>query len=522
VGVLISLPRPHRRRTVGTKTRLRVELLESRMLLSVDLGITLDGTNANNSSCGCIPPDTDVTNGPNQVIESVNSALMIYDKNTGAVSRTALRTFFAPLGGVLSLSDPVVMYDDINGQFVIGVLDFSGSTVSRFDLAVSYDSDYNDGFYMQRYDMRVDPVRSTNFADYPKAGYNADAYVFSFNMFPNPVHVSTLTVDKSTLTGYLKNVTGSHFTMTPAVMHGSNPGDPMWFVENGNSTNMKVVMMTNILSANPTYTVYIVPVPSYSGAPSAVQPGGSPTIDTLSNRVLNAAYNGGLLVGAHSIGSGGCTLARWYEFDTTTAPPTLVQSGNIDQGPGVYTFFPTIEINSEYDLGVTFTESSTSEFFSMYVTGQSVYDYGSGTMQTPVLTHAGNSHYSGGGIPARAGDYSGISVDPNDGYTFWAANEYKGNALWNTGVAGFGVSPNLNSPAPAAFTPAVMTTQRVAPAPSTVADVNAAQSERPATAAFALLDRLFVESRANADLATFALIRDQANGGQTWLEELAL
>jgi hypothetical protein len=495
------------------------------MLLSVDLGITVDGTNFNNSSCGCTPPDPAATNGPNQVIESVNSALMIYDKNTGAVSRTALRTFFAPLGGVLSLSDPVVMYDDINGQFVIGVLDFSGQTVSRFDLAVSNDSDYNDGFYMQRYDMAHDGVGSADFADYPKAGYNADAYVFSFNMFPTggALHVDTLSVDKNTLQGYVKVVPGSHMTMTPAVMHLSNPGDPMWFVETGSGTYMKVVMMTNVLSSSPSYTVYNVPVPTYSQPPDAAQPGGSPTIPlsmssrAVGNRVLNAAYYGGLLVGAHTIGSGGRALARWYEFDTTTASPSLVQSETIDPGPGVYTYYPTIEINYEDDLGLTFMESSNSEYMSMYVTGQSFYDYGGGTTQTPVVAFSGNSRYTSN----RTGDYSGISVDPNDGYTFWAANEYKGNAVWNTGVAGFGVSPNSNVSAPA-FAPAVTTTQRVAPAPSTVADVNAAQSERPATAAFALLDRFFVESRANPDLATFALIRDQANGGQTWLEELAL
>src|SRR5262249_50842569 len=142
--------------------------------------------------------------------------------------------------------------------------------------------------------------------------------------------------------------------------------------------------------------------------------------------------------------SGGRALARWYEFDSTTATPSLVQSGTIDQGPGVHTYFPTIEINDEGDLGLTFIESSSSEYMSMYVTGQSFYDSGSGALQTPAQAFAGTSIFSNG----RAGDYSGISVDPSDGYTFWAGNEYKGDASWNTGVAGFGVSPNLKGSAP--------------------------------------------------------------------------
>src|SRR5262249_8143756 len=160
------------------------------------------------------------------------------------------------------------------------------------------------------------------------------------------------------------------------------------------------------------------------------------------SRVLDAAYYGGLLVGAHTIGSGGIPRARWYEFDTTTTTPSLVQSGTIDQGPGVNTYFPTIEINYEYDLGLTFIESSSSEYMSIYMTVQSYTAFGSGTMQTPVVTHAGISRYTS----SRAGDYSGISLDPADGYTFWAANEYKGNQSWNTGVAGFGVSPEGSAP----------------------------------------------------------------------------
>jgi hypothetical protein len=58
-------------------------------------------------------------------------------------------------------------------------------------------------------------------------------------------------------------------------------------------------------------------------------------------------------------------------------------------------------------------------------------------MQTPVLVKAGNATYTG----SRAGDFSGITVDPSTGTSFWAANEYKGSsALWTTWVANFSLS----------------------------------------------------------------------------------
>jgi hypothetical protein len=74
---------------------------------------------------------------------------------------------------------------------------------------------------------------------------------------------------------------------------------------------------------------------------------------------------------------------------------------------------------------MTFVQSSSTQYLSMYVTGRASDD-AAGTMQTPVPAHAGQTHYSDftGMAPYRTGDYSGIAVDPVNGTTFWAANEY--------------------------------------------------------------------------------------------------
>ena len=74
------------------------------------------------------------------------------------------------------------------------------------------------------------------------------------------------------------------------------------------------------------------------------------------------------------------------------------------------------------------------------VTGRTSGD-ASGTMETPVLVPAGtgkaNYHdFTSGG---RAGDLSGINVDPSDG-TFWAVNEFantEATANWGTAIANF-------------------------------------------------------------------------------------
>jgi hypothetical protein len=88
---------------------------------------------------------------------------------------------------------------------------------------------------------------------------------------------------------------------------------------------------------------------------------------------------------------------------------------------------------------MTFMESSSTETVSMYVAGQPSV----GIPFLPTLAQAGLVTYSAfDSSPHRAGDYSGISVDPVDPTgSFWAVNEYAkdsgGVATWGTHIQQF-------------------------------------------------------------------------------------
>jgi len=156
------------------------------------------------------------------------------------------------------------------------------------------------------------------------------------------------------------------------------------------------------------------------------------------------------------VGLSGAARARWYEFDTSGVSPTLTQQGTIDQGINVHTYYPSIAIAPNGDLGMTFMQSSDNKFVSMYVTGQMFGD-ASGTMQFPVLAKAGEANYKAFDCfnfnsklfkgPCRAGDYSGITVDPDTPDTFCAANEYARSrvpgmiANWGTWITCFTLVP---------------------------------------------------------------------------------
>lgn len=442
---------PSNRRPLAT--RLLVETLEKRDLLAVNLQTSFRGLTG---TAALEPPDTIAAAGPDTIVELVNLQVVYYDKNSGAkLFQQSLSGFFRPLGGVLMQGDVTVAYDELAGRFVLGTLDFNFSNRSRLDFAVSNDSNPLDGFMLARYDLN-DGVGGFDLADYPRLGYNADAWVISFNMFPPALgirdHVDTLAIDKTNLAGHRVQVPGgaANFTMTPVAMHDAQPGDPMWFTESANEfygTTIGVVEMTNVLSDTPTFTVTQVGVPDYFGIPYVfgLQPFSPNLINTDDARIFSSSMRFGQIVAAQAVATfdNVATHVRWYQFDTTGEAPILVQMGDLNQGPNVNTYYPSIDINTLGDLGMTFMESSDSEYMSMYVTGRKSTDP-LGTMQTPVLVFAGQDVYQG----FRAGDYSGTTVDPVDGVTFWSANEYKPHdAFWGTGIASFSIS-NAQAPPP--------------------------------------------------------------------------
>lgn len=438
------------------------EQLERRQLLAANI---LNGFNGVDfvQTAGYVPPDTDVAVGPNYVVENVNTTIAIYDKTGGSHFSEDLTSFFSTIAQGNFMSDPFVTYDDEAGRFLVEAIDLTvdlntGLPISgRLDFAVSDSSDPLAGFTEMH---AIDLTGSTNFfPDFPRTGFNHDAYVFTVNMFTNDTetfgHVTAITVNKSTVTD-ANNATfsyattnlpaSSYSTLVPAAMHGSVAGDPEYLVEealnsSGSPTGSLNVVKETGLTSTPVFSSTKISVGTYGAPPPADQEGSSDQIQTNDSRILSADWQGNELVATHTVGIGGVAQARWYQFDTS-ATPTLTEKGVINQGTGVATYYPSIAIAPNGDIGLTFMESSVNEYMSMYVTGRTPSDP-TGTMQTPVLAAAGVLPYEDNSLelpPFRAGDFSGTAIDPADG-TFWSANEVANSdtdpldANWSTYIA---------------------------------------------------------------------------------------
>src|SRR5258708_2769264 len=159
--------------------RPRVERLEDRLVPSVTLGVSVDGMNTSNNSCNCQPPDTIVAAGPNHIVEMVNTAIEVFNKDgTVASAPQALLSFFSNhING--NESDPFVFYDEIGGKFGAGILDYSRSNAANYvDFATGVDSTSGITWTLHS------PYASgegRKFLDYPRVGYNADAYFIEGN-----------------------------------------------------------------------------------------------------------------------------------------------------------------------------------------------------------------------------------------------------------------------------------------------------------------------------------------------------
>ena len=98
---------------------------------------------------------------------------------------------------------------------------------------------------------------------------------------------------------------------------------------------------------------------------------------------------------------------------------------------------PSVVEDQQGNLGVTWMESASSEYLSMWVGNL----YTNGTLSTQSVAPGGGFFF----VSSRIGDYSTAVLDPSDNRTFWAANEYigpnGGSDIWRTHIASFSAKP---------------------------------------------------------------------------------
>ncbi|MGB2820667.1 MAG: proprotein convertase P-domain-containing protein, partial [Phycisphaerae bacterium] len=130
----------------------------------------------------------------------------------------------------------------------------------------------------------------------------------------------------------------------------------------------------------------------------------------------------------------GDAVVRWYEIDTTGGAYSLTQSGDIDPGRGIHTYYPAIGVDAAGNMAITYTQSSPFHYPDMMVAGRRATDPPGYTTPGVTVKASATAYGQPQEVAAlRWGDYGGIALDPTDGKTFYAFHEYAVNrTTWGT------------------------------------------------------------------------------------------
>ena len=418
------------------------------------------------------PPDTNGDVGPNNYIQTINTGIGIYDKNTGALQAGpfSFNTFmslgaFGNICDTNNFGDPVVVYDTFEDRWIITdfafTLDGSGNVTSpSFQcFAVSKTGDPVAGGWWYYFIQSSDAL-----ADYPKFGIWPDGLYQTANMFgkgsvsgsfvfsrewafnktqmyagaPNP-QIIMFEAPKLDGNG------GTVFTIIPSnarLQAGTPPaGTPNYFVGTGSYTNALAVWKfhvdwTNVF--NSTFTGVFTPAEgtTWISPPATVPSQAGNNLDTLATRsmVQNQYSN---ISGIESLWlthtvrnstTAGVAAARWYQLGVTggTIAAGTTQTANHEPDTTVNRFMPSLAVDRLGDMLLGYSASNAAMKPAIRWAGRLAADTANTLPQTEtdLIQGAGTQTNTCGGTCTRWGDYSAMTLDPVDGCTFWFTSEY--------------------------------------------------------------------------------------------------
>lgn len=411
------------------------------------------------------PPDTMGAVGTTQFLETSNGSITVYDKTNGSVqSRVSMNAFWTAAGQSTAGGDQRVLFDHYTKRWIaIGF----GASNNVINIGVSETADA-----LGAWKSTVINALPSGTADYPTLGMDSKGvYIGTNNFTPGFTGTSLFVIPKSSLFGGLAPTTADMTTFNTPLAAGDKGFAIQAAVKwDGNATNTaSVIADSRDLNAQVFYKINGVNGPGATQSATTViagseydvanrgrQPDGSRTVDTLSPRIsANSVQVGDKLYSVATIKSplvGGVSYAdiRWTVVDANTG--VLLSSGRIDDGDYDYyegsiavnefgaavigynrSGYQTADLNGDgkADGNISFLTRA----FTVDALGALTQD---GAEMLLRVSDASDYHCTGTGCRERWGDYSAVTIDPNDHTKFWAIGEYA--ADWDI-IPGFTTTP---------------------------------------------------------------------------------
>ena len=401
------------------------------------------GMSVNDSSVGAVPPDTQVSVGPNCIVEAVNDTVRTIGRGSPPCPAMDidLYSFFGAGFFTDVVSDPIILYDAASGHFLFAVVTLEtllNQADWRFGISQTSDPTGLWNLYIATF--------TGSFPDFPKIGFSDDKVAITGDSFTISTQTfqgtEFLILNKADLINDVANP-GQQFFGPNQGLAAIEPANSLsststlYMAASGSSRKGGSIVRVWSINGVPGVSTLNVthadlPIGALKTPPDAVQAGSSTRIVTNDTNLLNAVYRNGKLWVS---GSTACTpagdstarsCAHFTEISTSGSTPSVVQDFTFGQN-GQYYYYPAIQIDSNDNLIAVLNRSSSTEFPSVVASGQKTGD-GANTFEEPVVLKEGEVAYSPSSASFnRWGDYSGAALDPLDQTVAFLAGEYSAN-----------------------------------------------------------------------------------------------
>jgi hypothetical protein len=396
--------------------------------------------------CYCVPPDGDISVGPNHVIVAVNQAFQVYDKSGHPLTQPiGFDTFFDGCGmSGLTSSDAITAYDPVADRFTVGILRYTDSNgPSWVSLAASRSGDPTTSY--NQYCFRQDYIGQQALYDFPHISVGQSALLTTGNLFPpggaQQVSARVNAYDKQAM--YQGAITATQVytdvffnsdftqadTLRPALFNVGLPTNINYFINSSPPPSTRVTLWrwTDPFGANQFVQAGGVDVsPFVQAVPMLQPPPGQPMppagfIDT---RTLGAMWHNNTLYATHTIGCnpglGVTDCVQWYQVGSLDDTPTLIQEG-IVSGNNESRAYPNLAIDLYGNVRLAYAYSSLTEPLGLRHVSRVITD--PQYMMGPEAVIKAGEQIETGFNALRWGDFSGSVTDP-DGLTLWHLEEY--------------------------------------------------------------------------------------------------
>ncbi|MBN8974858.1 MAG: hypothetical protein J0I08_00085, partial [Rhizobiales bacterium] len=417
------------------------------------------------------PPQNALAVGLNYVFTAETTHYEITDlSGNPIVSNGSLYGLFSPLGGTLdnSLLDARAAYDGSTGHYVVIANNFQpggGNFATNIDIAVSVDSNPNDGWYLASIDTSNDGTTQSDmphlsvsdgniYISTPEfldagGGYSNGEFVINEN--------SVIAAGNGAITPDVSNsVSGNG-----GIMRNVAGNNGLTYYLGAYSTGRETAVTyqtydpTHGLSATRTLYLGDADVGGHGSDYTAAQLGTTKGLDIGDGRIQSLAYtfSGGhnYVLGVSEVmpSAGALAEIEWFKLDVTDPANPQYVIGNVISGAsigtGVAVFNPSIAVDGNGDVLINFSASGPNMYPSDYYM---VLGAGTSAFSAPTLYKASTTYLDTGSLnDQRWGTYSTAIADPNSPNGFWISNEYVASGWWQTSVAQIAVQ-NSTAAAP--------------------------------------------------------------------------